>query len=195
VLAASGGKEYPSPLLARCCDGEGSVALTLGTASLWCPDRPAGACARCLKGYDANAIRTDLAKRNIESVIPARSNRRVKIEHDRALYKQRNRIERMFGHLKINHAIAARYGQLASSFSRHGPPRHYQILAQICPRRLVRAAQGPRSIRFHCHRAFGNSPVRLCKGAAKLEERRMVIFSAAAGSALHRPSPPSRPRR
>ena len=68
------------------------------------------------KGYDADAIRADLTKRNIESVIPGRSNRRVKIEHDRTLYKQRNRIERMFGHLKINRAIATRYDQLASSF-------------------------------------------------------------------------------
>jgi len=40
----------------------------------------------------------------------------VKIEHDRKLYKQRNRIERMFGHLKINRAIATRYDQLANSF-------------------------------------------------------------------------------
>nr|WP_312861712.1 IS5 family transposase [Segnochrobactrum spirostomi] len=68
------------------------------------------------KGYDADAIRVDLAKRNIEAVIPGRSNRRVKIEHDRAIYKQRNRIERMFGHLKINRAIATRYDQLANSF-------------------------------------------------------------------------------
>jgi len=68
------------------------------------------------KGYDADAIRADLAERNIEAVIPGRSNRRVKIEHDRALYKQRNRIERMFGKLKINRAIATRYDQLANSF-------------------------------------------------------------------------------
>ena len=62
------------------------------------------------KGYEADAIRADLAERNIEAVILGRSNRRVKIEHDRALYKQRNRIERKFGHLKINRAIAtARY--------------------------------------------------------------------------------------
>lgn len=38
------------------------------------------------------------------------------IEHDRTLNKQRNRIERMFGHLKINRAIATRYDQLANSF-------------------------------------------------------------------------------
>jgi transposase len=68
------------------------------------------------KGYDADAIRADLANRNIQAVIPGRSNRRVKINHDRVLYKQRNRIERMFGRLEINRAIATRYDQLAESF-------------------------------------------------------------------------------
>nr|WP_282440674.1 transposase [Brucella pituitosa] len=58
------------------------------------------------KGYDADAIRNDLASRNIEPVIPGRANRRVKIEYDRTLYKQRKLIERMFGRLKINRAIA-----------------------------------------------------------------------------------------
>ncbi|KXO73021.1 transposase [Brucella anthropi] len=68
------------------------------------------------KGYDADAIRDDLASRNIKPVIPGRANRRVKIEYDRTLYKQRNLIERMFGRLKINRAIATRYDQLAESF-------------------------------------------------------------------------------
>lgn len=71
---------------------------------------------RADEGYDADAIRTDLGKRKIEAVIPGRSNCRVKIEHNRVLYKQRNRIERMFGHLKTNRAIATRYDQLANSF-------------------------------------------------------------------------------
>ncbi|MGU4972097.1 transposase, partial [Escherichia coli] len=65
---------------------------------------------------DADAIRDDLASRNIKPVIPGRANRRVKIEYDRTLYKQRNLIERMFGRLKINRAIATRYDQLAESF-------------------------------------------------------------------------------
>lgn len=68
------------------------------------------------KGYDADAIRADLASRNIQPVIPGRSNRRIKINHDRQLYKQRNQIERFFGRLKINRAIATRYDQLAESF-------------------------------------------------------------------------------
>lgn len=33
---------------------------------------------------------------------------RLKIEHDRTRYKQRNRIERMFDHLRIDRAIATR---------------------------------------------------------------------------------------
>jgi transposase len=60
-------------------------------------------------GYDADAVRADLTRRTIEAVIPSRSNRRVKVEHDRELYKQRNQIERYFGRLKINRAIATRY--------------------------------------------------------------------------------------
>lgn len=68
------------------------------------------------KGYDSDAIRTDLANRSIEAVIPGRANRRMKIEYDRTLYKERNQIERFFGRLKINRAIATRYDQLAESF-------------------------------------------------------------------------------
>jgi transposase len=68
------------------------------------------------KGYDTNAIRADLARREIQAVIPAKSNRREKIDHDRVLYRQRNGIERAFGRLKINRAIATRYDQMPSSF-------------------------------------------------------------------------------
>jgi transposase len=32
------------------------------------------------------------------------------------MYRERNRIERMIGHLKINGAIATRYDKLAGSF-------------------------------------------------------------------------------
>lgn len=68
------------------------------------------------KGYDSNAIRADLAERGIEAVIPPRSNRKTPIAWDAVLYRDRNRIERMFGRLKINRAIATRYDKLADSF-------------------------------------------------------------------------------
>jgi transposase len=35
---------------------------------------------------------------------------------DRRMYRERNRIERMIGHLKTNRAIATRYDKLARSF-------------------------------------------------------------------------------
>ena len=57
-----------------------------------------------------------IAERKFKTIIPGRSNRCVKIKHDRTLYKQRNRIDRMFGHLQINHATATRYNQLVNSF-------------------------------------------------------------------------------
>ncbi len=68
------------------------------------------------KGYDADTIRADLASRRVRAVIPGRSNRTVAIHHDRELDKQRNRIERMIGHLEINRALATRYDKLAESF-------------------------------------------------------------------------------
>ena len=54
--------------------------------------------------------------RGIRPVIPPKSNRIVKIRYSKRLYRQRNCIERVLGHLKINRAIATRYDQLADSF-------------------------------------------------------------------------------
>ena len=52
------------------------------------------------KGYDADWFRQALAKRGITACIPSKSNRKVQIDHDRALYRQRHKIENMFGRLK-----------------------------------------------------------------------------------------------
>ena len=68
------------------------------------------------KGYDADRIRERLARDGIEAVIPPISTRCRKLTYGRQLYRERNRIERMIGHLKINRAIATRYDKLARSF-------------------------------------------------------------------------------
>ncbi len=68
------------------------------------------------KAYDTDAIRAALKARGIRPVIPPKSNRKAAIRWNKRLYRQRNRIERMFGHLKINRAIATRYDKLAESF-------------------------------------------------------------------------------
>ena len=68
------------------------------------------------KAYDSDAIRSDLKQRGIRAVIPPKSNRTKTICYNKRLYRQRNCIERVLGHLKINRAIATRYDQLADSF-------------------------------------------------------------------------------
>jgi len=68
------------------------------------------------KGYDSDAIRAHLIRRGIRPVIPPRSNRNATIRWSRRIYLDRNRIERLIGHLKVNRAIATRYDKLARSF-------------------------------------------------------------------------------
>jgi len=68
------------------------------------------------KGYDSDAIRSDLGARGIRSVIPRRSNRKTPIRWNKRLYRLRNQIERTFGHLKVSRAIARRYDRLAENF-------------------------------------------------------------------------------
>jgi transposase len=67
------------------------------------------------KAYDTDDIRNDLRKRQIKAVIPPKSNRKV-LCYNKVLYRERNWIERVLGHLKINRAVATRYDQLADSF-------------------------------------------------------------------------------
>ena len=68
------------------------------------------------KGYDADAIREELANSDIEAVIPAKSNRRNPVPHDRAKYRWRNQIERLFNKLKNWRRVATRYDKTAESY-------------------------------------------------------------------------------
>ena len=52
------------------------------------------------RGYDADWFRKALAERNIAVCIPSKRNRKIPIPHDAVLYRQRHRIENMFGRLK-----------------------------------------------------------------------------------------------
>lgn len=47
------------------------------------------------KGYDADAIREELANAEVEAVIPTKSNRREPIPHDREKYHWRSLVERL----------------------------------------------------------------------------------------------------
>lgn len=61
------------------------------------------------KGYDADAIRAEIAAAGIQAVIPAKSNRRIFIPHDRDKYRWRNLVERLFSKLKNSRRVATRY--------------------------------------------------------------------------------------
>jgi transposase len=69
------------------------------------------------KGYDGDAFRQNLLMRGILPVIPPRSNRKAPEHPDYRRYKDRNRVERMFGKLKQQRRIATRYDKTALSFA------------------------------------------------------------------------------
>jgi transposase len=68
------------------------------------------------KGYDSDRFRQALTARGIEPCIPSRRGRKRRIPHDRKLYRQRHRIENMFGRLKDWRRIAMRYDRCAHTF-------------------------------------------------------------------------------
>ena len=65
------------------------------------------------KGYDADWFRAALAKRRITPCIPSKANRKTAIPYDALLYKQRHKIENMFGRLKDWRRIHTRYDRYA----------------------------------------------------------------------------------
>ena len=68
------------------------------------------------RGYDADWFRKALAERNITAYIPSKRNRKVPIPHDAMLYRQRHKIENMFGRLKDWRRIHTRYDRCAHTF-------------------------------------------------------------------------------
>ena len=71
------------------------------------------------KGYDGDAVRENLLIRDILPIIPPKANRRLPIPCNFRRYRDRNRIERMFGHLKQFRRIATRYDKNALSVDFH----------------------------------------------------------------------------
>jgi transposase len=65
------------------------------------------------RGYDADWFRVALEQRDITACIPSKVNRKVTIPHDTVLYRQRHRIENMFGKIKDWRRIHTRYDRCA----------------------------------------------------------------------------------
>jgi transposase len=68
------------------------------------------------RGYDADWFRQALAARGIAACIPSRVNRKVHIPHDTTLYRQRHKIENVFGRIKDWRRVATRYDRCAHTF-------------------------------------------------------------------------------
>ena len=63
-----------------------------------------------------NFYRIGSTSDGIRHCIPSKSNRKIRIEHDRALYRQRHKIENMFGRLKDWRRVHTRYDRCAHTF-------------------------------------------------------------------------------
>ena len=68
------------------------------------------------RGYDSDRFRAALTARGPAPCIPGRASRKTPVVDDKALYKRRNLVERMFGRLKDWRRIATRYDRCAHTF-------------------------------------------------------------------------------
>lgn len=68
------------------------------------------------RGYDADWFCDALLARGITPCIPPKKNRKKPICYDKNLYKQRHKIEIMFGRIKDWRRIAMRYDRCAHTF-------------------------------------------------------------------------------
>lgn len=107
------------------CDGDGKPLVMLLTegqmsdhkgARLILGALPAAKALLGDRGYDSNWFRAALTEKGIEPCIPSSKSRKVEIPHDKTLYRQRHKIENMFGRLKDWRRIATRYDRCAHAF-------------------------------------------------------------------------------
>ena len=68
------------------------------------------------RGYDSNPFRAALSQRGIAACIPSKKNRKQPIPYDKTLYRQRHKIENVFGRIKDWRRVATRYDRCAHTF-------------------------------------------------------------------------------
>jgi transposase len=68
------------------------------------------------KGYSSKKIRLYLRRKGINYTIPRKSNEKHTGPFDKAIYRGRNRVERLINRLKHNRRIATRYEKLAENY-------------------------------------------------------------------------------
>lgn len=68
------------------------------------------------KGYDTDEIVTAVSQEEVLCVIPPKKNRKVQRDYDRELYKERHKIECLFGFLKHYRRVFSRFEKIAARF-------------------------------------------------------------------------------
>ncbi len=106
-------------------DGDGKPLILLLTegqmsdhkgARMMLDALPAASVLIADRGYDSNWFRAALTRRGIEPCIPSTKSRKVSLPYCKTLYRQRHKIENMFGRIKDWRRIATRYDRCAHTF-------------------------------------------------------------------------------
>lgn len=107
------------------CDAEGKPIILLLSEGQMSDHRgarfildtlPKAASLIADRGYDSNWFRKALIDKGIAPCIPPTRSRKLPIAYDKTLYRQRHRIENMFGRLKDWRRVATRYDRCAHTF-------------------------------------------------------------------------------
>ena len=85
-------------------------------AALLLPSLPKARELLADRGYDADWFRAALVAKGITPCIPPKKNRKIQIQYDKEIYKQRHKVENMFGRIKDWRRIAMRYDRCAHTF-------------------------------------------------------------------------------
>ncbi|WJY19860.1 IS5 family transposase [Alteriqipengyuania flavescens] len=114
-----------NPKLHAVCDGLGRPIILLLTegqmsdhkgAALLLPILPHARMLLGDKGYDSDWFRAALDNQGIAACIPPRKNRKIQYHYDKQLYRQRHKIENVFGRIKDWRRVATRYDRCAHTF-------------------------------------------------------------------------------
>ena len=68
------------------------------------------------KGYDSDAILDHVKKADAMAIIPPKRNRKIQRDYDKEIYKERHKVECLFGFLKHYRRIFSRFDKIASRF-------------------------------------------------------------------------------
>jgi transposase len=85
------------------------------------------------RGYDTDELRDWIQELGAEAVIPSKRNRKVPIPHDRAAYRERHRVETLFGRIKDYGRIVLRKCKTSRSYAGFVSLAFTLINLRLCP--------------------------------------------------------------